>query len=312
MKLSDEVREIVRREGVVARRDHPALTGALARLVRDGELVAVLPGVHAPAEAAGDRRARLAALRLSTPDAVVAGRTAAQLTFWPGLPGDVVECAVPARREPQPGFVFAKRRIHPELVLRHGALAVTAPSLTALDLCGVLGADALDQVLRTRASTLDELHRALRLTGSRSGNLDRRALLLDSRDKPWSAAERLAHRLLRQAGIDGWRANLPVVLRGRPYFLDIGFPGLKLVVEIDGRIHQTDRGLFESDRLRQNVLVLEGWTVLRFTWRLLEDHPEQFVETVTEATCSIGDPRWWQSRSPTPEVQRAPRSRVQK
>lgn len=299
MKLSDEVREVVRREGVVVRREHPSLAGAIARLRRDRELVAVLPGVYAPTATGDARPVRLAALARWAPDAVLTGRTAAQLSFWPGLGGDVVECALPSRREPQRGFAFSKRRIPPDLVVGRGALSITAPSLTALDLCDEVGGDAIDQVLRTGAATLDGLHAALRLTGWRSGNVDRRELLLDSRDEPWSEAERLAHRLLRAAGIDGWSANLPVVLRGQRYRLDIGFPALKLVVEIDGRIHQTDRELFESDRVRQNALVLEGWTILRFTWRQLEGHPEEFVEAVTEAIRSIGDPRWWHARMPT-------------
>ena len=149
----------------------------------------------------------------------------------------------------------------------------------------------MDQVLRTRTATLAGMHEALRLTGWRAGNRERRALLLDSRDEPWSAAERVCHRLLRAGGITGWHANLPVRLRGQRYFLDVGFPGLRLVIEIDGRLHQTDPDLFESDRWRQNDLVLDGWTVLRFTWRMLEDHPDRVVELVHEAICSIRAPR---------------------
>ena len=181
----------------------------------------------------------------------------------------------------------------PELVVQRHALAVTSPDLTALDLCDQLGGDAVDQVLRTRTGTLQGLHEALRLTPSRVGNRDRRAVLLDSRDEPWSTAERLCHRLLRAAGITtGWKANLPVTLRGQRYFLDVGFPDLKLVIEIDGRIHQTDPELFESDRWRQNALVLEGWTVLRFTWRMLEDHPDAVVKQVEEAIRAIRASRW--------------------
>jgi len=264
----------------------------MARLVRDGELAPVLPGVYADAATSGQRDARLAALARWAPDAVLVGRTAAQLTFWPTLPGSTVECALRWARDPQAGFVFAKRRVPPELVLERHGLLMTCPDLTALDLCGQLGGDPIDQVLLRRQGTLAGLHEALRLTPSRAGNRDRRAVLLDSRDEPWSAAERLCHRLLRSAGVTGWKANLPVEVRGHHYFLDVGFPALRLVLEIDGRIHQTDPELFESDRWRQNDLVLEGWTVLRFTWRMLEDHPDVVVALVQEATRSIGDPRW--------------------
>jgi len=29
--------------------------------------------------------------------------------------------------------------------------------------------------------------------------------------------------------------------------------------------------------------MLAGWTVLRFTWRMIEDEPEAFVRTIREA-----------------------------
>ena len=291
MKLQDEVSAVLAREGVIARRDHPELAGAMARLLRNGELDAVLPGVYTAAATSGTRAARLAALSRWDPDAVLVGRTAAQLTFWPSLPGDTVECAFRSQRDPQPGFAFVKRRVPPELVAERQGFRVSCPDLTALDLCDRVGGDGIDQGLRTRTATLHGMHEALALTGWRAGNRDRRALLLDSRDEPWSAAERLCHRLLRGAGIKGWKANLPVHLRGQKYFLDVGFPALRLVIEIDGRLHQTDPVLFQTDRWRQNDLVLEGWMVLRFTWRMLEDHPERVVAMIEEAICSIRAPR---------------------
>ena len=79
----------------------------MARLVRDGELATVLPGVYAAAPAGLDRPVRIAALSRWAPDAVLVGRTAAQLTFWPGLPGSTVECALRWQRDPQPGFAFS-------------------------------------------------------------------------------------------------------------------------------------------------------------------------------------------------------------
>lgn len=280
MRLRDEIEAIVRREGVIARKQHPELVGAAERLLRTGALVPVLPGVYGAAGTTGGREVRLAALRCWAPDAVVTGATAGQLTFWPDVPGAEVECALPWEREPQPGFRFSRRRIAPELVLRCRGLQVTCPALTALDLAVELGGEPVDQVLRTRAATLEGLWSALARTSARPGNRDRRRLLVDSRDQPWSEAERLTHRLLRAARVTGWKANHPVTIEGQTYYLDIAFPGLRLVVEIDGRLHEDDEDLFESDRWRQNALVRQGWTVLHFTWRMLQDHPEHVVEAV--------------------------------
>jgi very-short-patch-repair endonuclease len=291
MRLQDEVRSVIDREGVIARREHPELSTAMARLRRQGELTSVLPGVYAPPAVAGERTVRLAALVRWAPDAVLTCRTAAQLTYWPKLPGSEIECALPWERRPQPGFCFSRRRVPPELVLHQAGLLITDPSLTALDLSDSQGGDAIDRVLRKRRATLDGLWEAFALTGGRRGNGDRRALLLDSRDQPWSAAERLAHRLLRAEGVEGWKANRLVTLEGENYFLDIAFASLKLVIEIDGRLHEDDPDVFENDRWRQNALVMDGWMVLRFTWRMLEDHPATFVARVRRAIRSRGSAR---------------------
>ena len=285
--LQHEVRAIVGREGLVVRAEHPELRGTTERLLRTGELVPVLPGIYSTPPRAQDRDVRLLAAARD-PDAVFVERTAAQLSFWPKLGGDQVACAVRRETRHRPGFRFDRRHVPPELVHERRGLRMSVPALTALDLCTELGGDAIDHALRTRTATLAGLHLALDLTHNRPGNKDRRALLLDSRDEPWSEAERLAHRLLRGAGITGWRANRKVVVEGHVYYLDVAFASLKLAVEIDGRLHETDEDLFESDRWRQNALVLEGWMVLRFTWRMLVDHPEVVLRDIRTAMAVRG------------------------
>ena len=281
--LQDEVRSLVDREGLISRADHPELRGATERLLRDRELVAVLPGIYSTAAGARDRNVRVHAAARRDPDAIFLDHTAAQLSFWPKLPADEVSCALPTTRVPSAGFRFVRRRVAPELVQEHRGLRMTVPALTALDLCRELEGDGIDRALLTRTATLAGMHLALELSGNRRGNKDRRALLLDSRDEPWSAAERLCHRLLHGARIAWWKANLDVVIEGQRYYLDVAFPGLELAVEIDGRLHETDEDLFESDRWRQNALVLDGWMVLRFTWAMLCDHPDVVLRDIKAA-----------------------------
>jgi very-short-patch-repair endonuclease len=131
--------------------------------------------------------------------------------------------------------------------------------------------------------TLGELDRALVLTGGRKGNRTKRQLLLDSRAEPWSKAERLLHHLLRAAGVTGWKANRPVVLDDSTFYVDVMFRKLKLAIEIDGRLYHTGAEVFERDRWRQNLLILNGWCVLRFTWTMIEEQPEKVVAMVREA-----------------------------
>jgi very-short-patch-repair endonuclease len=45
----------------------------------------------------------------------------------------------------------------------------------------------------------------------------------------------------------------------------------------------TGAEVFETDRRRQNLLILDGWCVLRFTWTMIEEHPEEVIAMVREA-----------------------------
>jgi very-short-patch-repair endonuclease len=195
----------------------------------------------------------------------------------------VVRCAVRHYRVPQPGYAFSRASIPPELVWSRQGLRLASPALTALDLCETLGGGAIDHALGTRSTTLALMHRALAIISSRAGNRVRRQLLLDSRDEPWSEAERQIHRLLRAARITGWQANQPVRLGGVTIYPDLCFRRLRLVIEIDGREFHSDPQVFESDRHRQNLLVLHGWRVLRVTWQMIQSGPDRVIAMVREA-----------------------------
>jgi very-short-patch-repair endonuclease len=268
--------------GLLARRDHPRLVHAIDHAVRRGRLHALLPGVYVGTAAPPDLHLRARALTVWSPDAVVTGKAAACLTFWPALAVTDVDATARRTRALPSGYRFARRRIDPEDVVELPGLRLTSPALTVLDLCDVVGGEAIDTALRTRSVTLAELHRTLERHGRRRGNRLRQGLLHDSRDEPWSEAERRAHQLLRAAGIVGWATNHPVLVAGSRYFLDIAFPASMLAIEIDGRVH--DRfDAFEHDRARQNDLVLHGWRVLRFTWTMLIERPAAVLLAIQQA-----------------------------
>ncbi len=243
----------------------------------------MLPGVYSSPDWREHSQVAIRGALLAHPDGILVGGAAARVSYWPGAPLHRIEIAVPRKATPQAGFVFTRQQVPLDLVVEREGLRFTAPALTSVDLAELTSAESIDVALRTRTATLAGMHDALARTANRSGNRARRSLLIDSRDEPWSAAERRAHRLLRAAGISGWRSNLAVVVQDRLYYLDIAFKRSRLALEIDGRIHQVDRDLFESDRWRQNALVFAGWRVLRFTWAMLEAHPEEFVRQVRAA-----------------------------
>lgn len=174
------------------------------------------------------------------------------------------------------GYALSLQRIHPELGQPVDGLYCVTPAASAIQLAGELGGEAIDEALRRRAATLEQMWDALRLMPGRPGNVAIARLLEDSRDEPWSEAERDAHRRLRRAGIDGWTTNHAVRLEGATVFLDIAWRDCRLAAEIDGwQFHRTHER-FVADRERDVQLALRGWTVLRFA----AAHMDTFISSI--------------------------------
>lgn len=279
MKTSDFV---IAEGPLIARREHPDEQSTIDWALRTGQLRSVLPGVLLVPEIADDLRWRMAAVAAWNPEAVILGEAAAQVSFWPEL--RVTEIEVAARTSARArGFRFVDRTLPTELIDDSRQVRMAVPALAALDCIDTQDTDAIDRALRSRRITLPELWAALEATSGRAGNRKKRRALVDSRTQPWSAAERLAHRILLEGRIFGWKANHQVHVDGRPYFIDIAFAGQRLAVEIDGRLHEDDPDIFENDRLRQNALVLTGWRVLRFTWAMLVTDPGYALAQIRSA-----------------------------
>lgn len=268
---------------IIVRRDHPEHAAAIGWALRTGQLVRTLPGVLLVPEIADDLRWRMAAVAAWDPDAVIVGEAAAEVSFWPELP--VTEIEVAARSATRsPGYRFSRRSLPTDLIDDSRRVRRAVPALAALDTIGTQGTDAIDRALRSRRVSLDDLWAALRATPHRAGNREKCRALVRSRHKPWSHAERLAHQLLDAAGIrTGWKANHKVWVQGRLYLIDIAFRGQLLAVEIDGRLHEDDPDIFETDRTRQNALIRAGWRVLRFTMAMLTDSPTYFIAEIRAA-----------------------------
>jgi very-short-patch-repair endonuclease len=284
VRYDTHIDDLLRTEHIIMLRDHLPLQQALARGAQTGRLARMLPGVYVDAGAAQDRQIKIAAIMRWDPDAVICGRAAASLTYWEDIDVDTIEVASSTRHASQPGFRFSHRTVPPEFVQQVGEIRLTSPSLTAIELATLDFTDPIDIALRKRQATLASLTEALRATPQRAGNRHRWEVLLDSRAEPWSRAERLAHRLYRGAGLSGWVTNRETVIPDwATYYIDIAFERQRVATEIDGELHDRDAGMFEGDRLRQNALVLRGWIVLRFTWRMLTEYPDYVVSTTREA-----------------------------
>lgn len=255
-------------------REHPNLRPAIFRLARLGRLACLLPGIYARTDHAHDPRIRMAALHLKDPGVVFTGLSAAGLLWDSQLLPPTVE-AVGRLSCAYPGFDVRRRRIDPDWISElNGGIRVTNPALTAIDLIPQRGGRFVDQLLRDAGAqgpaVLEHLWSALRAHPHRPGNHLRAELLALSRGLPWSEAERVAHRHLRQAGITGWLANSPIVTPTATYAVDMVFPAIGLIIEFDGFEFHSTRAAFERDRTRHNALVTAGWQLLHFTWAMIE------------------------------------------
>ena len=241
--------------------------------VRTGRLTAVLPGAYT-ADSEGSWLHRVWAAQGLRPGAVLTRQTAARLDFWPELLTEAVHIDG-ARFSGAPDWLQASNRHIPDrLVMRRGGLRMSATPLTVLDLVDDLGGSAIDEALRRRVVTLTTLQTAMDAMVWRRGNGERRRLLHDSRDQPWSELERDAHTTLRRHHVIGWKANYRVSIMGHVFYVDIAFPGLRLAVEMDGWAFHRTREDMDRDAARHNWLQFAGWRVLRFTAATLEELPE--------------------------------------
>lgn len=215
-------------------------------------------------------------------DAVATGLSAAWWHRLTQYAPDTVEVTVPRHRRlvRQPGTRLRRRDLDPAEVVERDKLRVTSIPLTVVEAVARRGGGAklMDSALQ-RHVDLPALWRAHLNNKGRHGSPAARALLRAAEDGTRSAAERLLAKLLREAGITGWKANYRVC----GYQVDYGFPHIKLALETDGWAFHSDVEDFHRDRVRQNALILAGWTVLRFTWLDLTEYPDRVIAQIEHA-----------------------------
>jgi very-short-patch-repair endonuclease len=64
--------------------------------------------------------------------------------------------------------------------------------------------------------------------------------------------------------------------------VDLAYPDLKIAIELDGK-HHLDEDVWQRDLPRQNDLLLEGWLILRFTWKRVSEKPELVIREIRAA-----------------------------
>lgn len=244
------------------------------------------------AEATPDTRyADLFAARLTWPDGVLCLRSAAAVHRLPVAGDGAVHVLVPGGRPQRPGVVPHRHRVPEEEILPLRRYPVTTVARTVLDCLGLLPcpeAESLIIWVLTREIVPHAVLARMLLDQPRArGNTQRRRLLAATSGGAMGPAEQRLHRLLRRAGIAGWRANAKVLdAGGTPARADALFAAERLILEVDGaRYHGPDS--FQADRTRQNRLIAAGYTVLRFTWADLTERQGDVVRQVRKTLARL-------------------------
>jgi very-short-patch-repair endonuclease len=221
-----------------------------------------------------------AAVLWAGPDAVVHGVSAA---WWHGmletLPEVVTLTAPPTwRRTPPSGVEVRRGRLPAADIAIRLDVRIVGEALAALEAAVALGPRGgrfLDRALQ-RHVRFPALYRAYCRGLGRHGSREAGRLIAAAADRAASAAERRLVRLLRAAGVPGWVS----AYRYGDFILDLAFPAVRVVVEVDGWAWHVDIERFQRDRRRQNRLVADGWRVLRYTWHDLQERPAEIVAEI--------------------------------
>ncbi|MHA6796593.1 DUF559 domain-containing protein [Pseudonocardia bannensis] len=212
--------------------------------------------------------------------AVLSGVAAA---WWHGMAERaplVVGVTVSRRRcpGPRPGVAVRRRELDPADRDERRGVVLTARPLTVLEAAvelGGTGGEFLDRALQ-RWVRFPAVYAAYCRNLGAHGSATAGKLLVAAADRSASVAERLLARQLRAAGITGWRAGH----EAGGFVIDIAFPAARVAIEVDGWAWHMDTERAGRDRRRQNALVRQGWTVLRYTWHDLTGRPRTVLAEI--------------------------------
>jgi len=262
--------------GILFARDHRRLKSSLSRWVKKGRLGRPIRGAYTRPNFGFAER--VTAVIQLIPRCVIAGQAAIALRV-PNVPvPPVIEVHTPSHHVPQQGFHFVQRLVPDHYVHHH----VMSPVLAAVDQANT-STDGIDLMMRQGMAKPEAFQTALQQFPHRRGNTRRRIVVKRTGTKPLSLAERNFHDLLDKHHIKGWVANERIKVDGEWRMPDVRFRAVKLIAEIDGWRYHSSHEAFENDRKRQNLLVKNGYTVLRFTWDDLDCEPNLVIATIKAA-----------------------------
>jgi predicted transcriptional regulator of viral defense system len=252
---------------------------AIQRRLSCGRWTAIHEGVYrVGGSVASLAQSRLAAVLAVGPVAAVSHRAAADVwgLWWSNPP--MIEITTTRDQSPELDGVAVHRMadLHPRWITAVDGMPVTTVARTLVDLGAVMPAKrvamcvdrALGRAL-VSATEIETARRAVARQGRRGAGVIRRVLAPRLGREPVAGVfEARMARLLSDQGLPEAVPEYEVRTALGTFVarVDFAYPELKLAIEVDGLEAHSSIDAFRHDRARQNALVAEGWTVLRFTW----------------------------------------------
>lgn len=287
--------------GVVSRSqliDSGISSGTISSRIARSFLFPVFPGVYVVGRAEITQEGLWAASLLSTGmGAVLGGRAAA--TVWGFMDErnniDVLRIGGGSNQRPEvkvkgtrgwPYVLVRKVRSisSPDRTYVNG-LAVTSVARTLLDLAELLPERRFRHAF-TEADRLgliveeDLLEIRDRVQGRCGGRIFRRVVeeRIPNIGRARSLLEGIFLELERDSRIPQPEVNVPVL----GFEADFVWNERRVIVEVDGYEFHRGKESFENDAWRSNRLRSEGWTLLRFTWRMLNRDPAEVSAQISK------------------------------
>jgi len=252
---------------------------ALAKAVRQGEVVRLTHGVYGHPQLAADLATAIAhAGVLSHTSAAFAWRL--PLLTTPPKPHVTIPPNRNAKAGPPAVIHWANL---PATDRRRGR---TSLERTVIDCARMLPfGEALavaDAALATGRLTAEELSAAaLHSRGRGRSNAVDVAAAADARSE--SFLESMLRSLMVTAGIGGFEPQVHVITPGGQARVDLGNRAVKVAVEAEGYEFHGTPAKFAEDCRRYDDLVSAGWLVLRFTYQQVLGDPAWVIATIRSA-----------------------------
>lgn len=175
------------------------------------------------------------------------------------------------------GIVVHRSAVDPRDARRVRGIPCTSADRILVDLAPATGEPELEAMMIAAESLgILKRHRLAELASERRGRPGAHKILRLLQLEPAlirSDLELLFQPLWREAGVERPQMNLPISVEGasRTLTVDFAWPALRLIVEADSQRFHGDWASASNDRLRDQLLGIEGWIVHRFVRRMVRN-----------------------------------------